>query len=304
MLADTQIGVAILGGRNISNHLAAISKVSAIRLVGVSAEGMHKRDLPLGVNIFANYAEILNNPLVQGLVFLTSENERGYWIEKGSSAGKHILCCLSPTSTFGRTREIVENCKRQGVYLTLYPGFNFPNLKSAISRIIKKREIGTFLYFDIKIEIPRASFLNEQEGALLLYGMPYLYFFQEFGVVDSIRARTRSLGYNRPTEDIAIAQIKFKNGLEGLFYLNGLGENEGLKINLYGSNGSIKFSGDKYIPPKGLESYYSDFVGVVQHGGEPFFGGAEITSSHYYLDWIQQAARLDKEILSKDARIS
>ena len=303
MLIDPQVGVAILGGRNISNHLFAISKLSAIRLVGVSAEGMNRQDLPAGVNIFAHYAEILDNPLVQGLVFCTSASERDYWIEKGALAGKHLLCCIPPASTCRRTREIVENCKRQGVCLTLYPGFNFPTLKSSISRILKEREIGTFIYFDIRIVIPKKSIFNEREGALLLYGMPYLYFFQEFGEVDSIRARTRSLGSNRPAEDIVIAQIKFKNGLEGLFYLNALGENEGVIINLYGSEGSFEFRGNEYISNEGLECCYTDFIDVMRQGAEPFFGGTEIASSHYYLDWIQQAARLDKEILRKDARI-
>ena len=303
MLIEPQFGVAILGGLNISKHLSAISKLSAIRLVGVCAEGVDRQDLPAGVIIFSHFAEILDNPLVQGLVFCSSESERDYWIEKGALAGKHLLCSIPPASTFRRTLEIVENCKRHGVCLTLYPGFNFSAIKSSISRIINEGEIGTFLYFDITIVMPKKFIRKEREGALLLFGMPYLYFLQEFGKVDSIRARTRSLGSNRPAEDIVLAQINYKNGLEGFFYLNALGENEGVIINLYGSKGSFEFSGDEFISNEGLESYYTDFIDVVQHGAEPFFGGIEIASSHYYLDWIHQAARLDKEILRKDARI-
>ena len=303
MLREPPIGVAIIGGRNISNHCAAITKVGAIRLVGVAREGKNRQDLPPGVHIFSSYAEIIDNPHVQGLIFLTSATEREYWIEQGVLAGKHILCSLPPASNCGRTREIVKSCMSQGVYLSLYAGFDFPNHKATISSIIRKRKIGTFLYFDMKVVIPSAALLHEREGALLLYALPYLYFFHLFGEVDTIKAQTRSLGNNRPTENIAIVQIKFKNGLEGHFYLNGLGEREGVLINLHGSKGSIELRSDEYSSPEVLKSYYNEFAELAQRGGEPLFGGEEIASGQYYLDWLQKAARLDKEILRDEARI-
>ena len=303
MSSETRVGLAILGGQNQAKHLSAFKKVSDIRLVGVSLEGANAPRLPEGVRTFPHYSEALNNPEVQGLVLCTPLSERDYWIEKGARAGKHILCSVPLAPTCKRAREIVECCRGAGVCLSVFADVIVAPLKAAISRIAKKGEIGSVLFFDLKVSLPKQWLINEREGVLLLYGLPFIYLSQILGEIDSIYARTRSLGLNRPTEDVVVAQLKFKHGLEGIFQLNGLGDKEEAVVNLYGSDGVVEVRLDQLEVSEGFECYYEDFIRVVRYGKKPVWEGVDVVSSHYFLEWIQQSARLDREILRKDARI-
>ena len=300
-----RVGLAIIGPCRTAAHLAVLKKQKEVTIVGLSVKGPSFSLSVPDALLFADHQEALDHPEVQGVVVCTLLHEREYWVNQAVLAGKHVLCCSPLAPTCRQARKLVALCRQRGIHLAVEMDVFFSPLGNEIRKTVEGQEIGPLVFFDLKVFCPKQWLGEEREGVLLLHGIKYLNFVRGcFGDIDSIYAQTRSLGLNRMVEDVVVAQLRFKEGLEGVVSINGLGDRKGVEMALYGRTGATDFKADRLDAfPEGLRFQYQDFARTLRHGRKPIFGGEEGVEGLFCVEWIQQSARQEREIFRKEVKI-
>ena len=301
----SSVGLAIIGPCRTAAHLAVLKEEKEVNIVGLSVEGASFAPSVPDTLLFADHQEALGHPEVRGVVICTPLHEREYWVSQAILAEKHVFCCSPIAPTCRQARKLVAFCRQRGIHLAVEMDVFFSPLGNEIRRMAEKQKIGPLVFFDLKVFCPKQWLGEEREGVLLLHGIKYLNLIRKcFGDIDSIYARTRSVGLNRLAEDVMVAQLRFKDGLEGVVVVNGLGDREGVGMELYGRTGTADWKGDRLDTfPEGLRFQYRDFTRTLRHGGKPIFGGEEGVEGLFCVEWIQQSARQEREIFRKEVKI-
>ena len=280
-----------------------IESLEGARLVGCSLKGSPSECELSQEFLFAGHEEALDHSDVQGVIICTSLGQRDYWIAQAAAKRKPVFCESPIAATFSQASAVVHSCSVAGVELAVRAKHLSSALDADLRRLMEEQIIGPLLFFDLKVSIPKRYLLYEKEGVLLRYGLDYLTLLDAYlGPVDSIYARTRSLGLNRPAEDIAVVQLWFKSGLEGTIQFNGLGERDEVCFELYGRQGTVKTGNRWGENLEGLRLQYMDFVECILHGRRSVWSGEKALGGHYCVHWIHQAARQRKEISKPEVR--
>lgn len=299
------VGLAVLGQCRLDNHLAALEGLEGTRLVGCSLEEKASDcGLPQEL-LLGDHAEAVNHSDVQAVIVCTSLPQRNYWIIQAAASGKHVFSESPFAATFSQASEVVNSCSSAGIELAVRARHLSSALDMEIRRLLEEQTIGPLLFFDLKVSALSQCLRNKKEGVLLLHGLEYLSFIgRHLGPLDSLYAHTRSLGLNRPAEDIAVAQLWFKNGLEGIVQINGLGEQNEVSLRVYGRHGTMKSNNGWGENLDGLRLQYEDFIECISHGRRPVWSGEKALEGLYWAHWIHQAARLGREIARPEVKIS
>ncbi len=293
----TEVGLAVLGQCRLGQHLSVIESQEGARLAGCSLKGSPSEgELPQEL-LFAGHEEALDHSDVQGVIICTSLGQRDYWIAQAAARRKPVFCESPIAATFSQASKVVHSCSVVGVELAVRAKHLSSALDADLRRLREEQTIGPLLFFDLTVSVPKRYLLDDKEGVLLRHGLDYLTLLGEhLGPLDSIYARTRSLGLNRPAEDIAVVQLWFKSGLEGTVQFNGLGEKDEVSFQLYGRQGTVKSENCWRENLEGLRLQYKDFVECILHGRRSVWSGEKALGGHFCAHWIHQAARLGKEI--------
>ena len=197
-------------------------------------------------------------------------------------------------------------CLRSGAQLTMVSNNVSRDLDRAVRSALGVGGIGVPLYFDLRVEVPRAWLASAREGILLLHGYPFARVLAErFGPLDTVLARTRSLGRNRPAEDVSVAMLRFINGIEGVLQVDGLGSQAQVRMTIHGTTGSMCLRHELRTGlQRDLRSSYDDFASVLCDGSRPGHGIEELTHTMHALDWIRQSARQNAELYRGDVGTS
>ena len=299
------VGLAVLGQCRLDNHLSVLEGLEGARLVGCSLED---KSSPSGLPeelLLGDHTEALNHSDVHGVIVCTSLPQRDYWIIQAASSGKHVFSESPVAATFFQASGVVHSCSSAGIELAVRAKHWSSALDGEIRRLLEEQTIGPLLFLDLKVSAPRHCLKNEKEGVLLLHGLEYLSWIgRHLGPLDSVYARSRSLGLNRPVEDLAIAQLWFKSGLEGIVQINGLGEQEEVCLRLHGRCGTMKSNNGWGENLDGLRLQYEDFIECIAHGRKPAWSGEEALGGLYWAHWIHQAARLGRVIARPEVKTS
>ncbi len=270
--------LAIIGACRLAEHLAAIEALGGVRLLQA--------------------AEALGDPAVRGVVVCAPLRERAHWIRQAAAAGKHVLCAFPPAATFQRLRELVDCCGAAGVELAAFAEALFSPLAAQARQALGQNLLGAPLFFELRVSLPQSWIKDTREGLLLFCGPAYFSLIHEyFGALDSVYARARSLGLNRPEEDVVVAQLRFRNGVEGSVHLNGLGGQGRVVLQIWGERAAREFAADL---PLDLRPQYRDFLAAIETGRAPALSGARLLESLKWVEWFRQAARFDREVFAHE----
>ena len=306
MSSEGGVGLAIIGQVGRAHYLGALDDTERARLVGAAPDrGLRRESSPVAPGGLGPEAA-LRHPEVGGIIICAALEERDYWIRRVASAGKAVLCQPPVAPTCARAVEVVEFCASRGVPLGVAADLLFSPLATGVGRVVRERHLGPLLFVDLKVAVPQDRLRDVSEGVLLSHGTGYLSLLLRcFGELDWVYGRTRSLGLNRPTEDVVVAQLRFRSGMEGLLQINGLERRGGADLEVYGVRGKREFRTEEPSSSReGLRSAHRDFVGALQHGRAPAFGGLEAAAANHLVDWIRQSARLEREVSAKEVRIA
>lgn len=283
-------GLALLGSCNLAAHLAAI-RAQDLRVVGCWSED----SVATESRVFAEPSQALNHPETQGVVVCTPLHEREHWVRQAVRAAKPVLCVAPPAKNFTQMVQLAAEAKEAGVQILLVSRLRLHADAWPI------RPVGV-LYFSLRADIPRQLLHDTREGVLLHWGAELLQVMADrFGPLESVYARTRSLGINRPEEDLVSALLRFRNGVEGLAEFNGLGEGTGVELREWSAAGA----GESRVSwgtltAQLLEPHYREFKALLTSGQLPGTNLAARLEGFRWAEWLQQSARLDREIHAKE----
>ncbi len=297
-----QIGVAIVGAERLAAHVAAIESVSSVRLTGRVREETNAVESSLLAP-----EHMLKDPGVGALAVLTRAADREYWVRQAAEHGKHVLC-EQPVIGAGRALKLTDHCRQNGVGLYLAGRFS-SEPERLLQEAVTDGSLGTIVFVTLDVFIPQDWMeCAGQQGVVVEFGAPFAVVLQHrFGPIDTIYARTRSLVANRPQEDIATIQLRFKDGNEGTLQINALGSRASVCIAVYGTNGSAAFEVDlRKSDSIGLRSSYEKLgQAAADTTGDATQRPSRTTAlveGLFIADWIHQSARHNTEVLRREAR--
>ena len=306
-MIEQKSGLAILGEIGIARrHLEAIERLPSLYLVGYASEDVAIEPDPLDDELESAFSarrygscdEAIEDPAVRGMVICTLPSQRAYWSGRAAAAGKHVLCESPAATSLAAAQDLIGCCQTNGVGFALADALLDSGITQRARRLATEAELGRLLFVDVQIWVPRARVARSENGVLLEYatGMASLP-ESTFGRIDSVYGRTRSLALSRPQEDVAVAQLRLANGVEGLFQVNGLADRSELRIEMHGSKGSARLVQESAIESSnGLARVYEDFADLLHRNRCPPHGGETMREGLLAVEWIQQSARLDREV--------
>jgi len=229
-----------------------------------------------------------------------------HWARRAAEAGKPALCELPLVSSTAQARELEATCGSSNTPLAMVTDDTGHELARSVREALGPGGIGAPLYFDLHVGVPRAWIAGAREGVLLLHGYPYARLLTAvLGPLDTVLARTHSLRRNRPTEDIAVAMMRFVNGIEGVLHVDGLGEHPQVRMTVRGTGGSACLRHEIGMGlQRDLRCSYDDLANLLSGSAGPSHGVGELRHTMYTLDWIRQSARQNAELHRGDVRTS
>ena len=234
---------------------------------------------------------------VQGVVVASPLlEERPFWCELALEAGKKVLCLIPPAKRMGRESSDFSVPGWESLLFWANPALYTSPGKEIL---FPEGEVGNLLFFELEISVPREWLGEEKEGILLWTGFEFLSLIEEnWGMVDSVWARARSLVRNRIGEDIVVAHFHFKDGKEGMIQINGLGDREEVNLKLFGRRGAKEvrcdhWRGDEHVWVMVFLGFLDFAMGVGGSGREE---KSNVVKGFKLMNWVGQAARFQREI--------
>lgn len=301
-MAATHTGLAIIGANRLAAHVAAIESVSSLCVIGrargeTDTTGRPGEETP---------EQMLRDPRVGAVAVLTRAEDREYWIRQAAACGKHIVCEQPVVSSSDRAIKLSNHCRDNGVRLYLAKRFA-PEPEQLLRESMSGETTGPVVFLALDVFVPKGWVSPGQRGVVLEYGAPFAHLLEDcFGPIDTIYARTRSLVTNRPQEDVAVVQLRFRNGVEGILQVNALGSHAStVRIAAYGTDGSSTFEVDLLkSDASGLRSSYEELgraTAAIEQGAlAP--SSTVLFEGLFIVDWIHQSARHNIEVTRRDAR--
>ncbi|MFC1526718.1 Gfo/Idh/MocA family protein [Candidatus Latescibacterota bacterium] len=294
------------GTDRLAEHLEAASAASGVGLVCPTTDGASATALgSAGSHPHRTVEELLGDSQIAALAVCTPLPERAYWIQAALRAGKHVLVELPAVMSRRQAREVSGAARDSGCQVVA-SGDAMDSEMGVEARAALSEGGGVPLYCRLRVEVPRGILAGRREGVLTLFGTPYLRLLTDgFGPLDSIYARSRSLCLNRPSADLAVAQLRFANGVEGLLEVNGLGDRSRVEFETHTTTGAILRSArPRELAANALRQAYGSLRVLLEEGTAAPSNQSTLERIQFIVDWIEQSARLDAEVYRKDVQDS
>lgn len=290
MSTSPSIGLALLGSDALAPHLAALAACPAFAVVGQWGEAT----ATAGPAPARAAAQLIADPQVRVVVLCMQGAQREYWGLQAAQAGKEILTLGLPATTYPGLQRLEHAAAAGGSGIWVAGG-----LGANAVRLLEPARGKVFL--SLRARVPQAALVG-RGGLLAEWGAYCLQILaQRHGRLDSVYARSRSLGLNRPEEDMVTAQLRFANGLEGEVSLVGLGEGSGVELEEWSRGGReshcLAWSGAE---GPGLRGVYEALAQSLASGmpRPPEFRPP--LEGLRWAKWFEQSARLDREVFANE----
>ena len=257
------VGFGIVGTGNIAKiHAECIEKIDNANLLGIvsKSETRAKEVRQLySCTVFSDIESLLKIPEVDIVCICNESGLHGATISKVAKAGKNILCEKPLETTIERIDLIEAVVKSSGIKI----GCVFQNRENPeyikLKNYFDSGILGRVLLCQATINWYRSPKYYEDSwrgtiamdggAALINQGIHTVDLIIDLmGEVSEASGYTDTLYHKIEGEDIGIASLKFKSGALGtLSFGTSLYPGEPESISIYGTKGSISFSGGKII---------------------------------------------------------
>ena len=291
--------LAIVGSDRIAEHETAIRNQPQLRLSTRIGEATpDKVPSPEAFGSFDFAAADIGC-----VVVCTPASEREYWALRSARANKPVLIDGPLTGSSSGLLELRRLDQCMGERVSMASGVLAADI--AADLLAARDRIGRCLYMDLHMNIPRETLSSTRSGVSTLGATELLLLGERLaGPVDSIQARSRSLLTNRPSEDAVWAMLRFVNGVEGMLQVRGLDSTERVTIAVHGTEGTVELSTSLLRQTEAIrKGQYENLVQVLKGCDKPACGIRDIFRCLFLATWLDQSARQDSELFSRDVRI-
>jgi UDP-N-acetyl-2-amino-2-deoxyglucuronate dehydrogenase len=332
--------LALVGcGRISRNHVDAIERVEGLSLSAVcDADAERARTLGEQQHVpwFRSYEEMLAKAPCDIVAIATPS---GLHPEHGilaARAGKHVIVEKPMAITLSAADDLVHACDAAGVQLFVVKQNRLNATIQLVRRAIDKGRFGRIYMANCTVRWSRPQEYYEQApwrgtwefdgGAFMNQASHYVDLIQWLvGPVESVIAKTATLGRRIETEDSGIAVLKFRSGALGCIEVTMLTYPRNLEgsITILGETGTVKVGGtavnriehwafaaydddDKLVesvntnPPSvygfGHEAYYRNVLAVLRGEAKADTDGRAGRKSLELILGIYESAKAGREV--------
>jgi len=328
-------GIGIVGCGNISDtHADAISAMDSCELVAActrNPERLESFSNKYSVTPYSSYDEFLTDPNLDIVTICTPSGTHLDYGKKAAEAGKHVIVEKPIEVTLERGRELVDACRINKMKLAVIYQNRFIDSVVKMKKILDEGGIGNVFMASAAVKWFRdqqyyntsdwrGTFNLDGGGAVINQSIHTIDLLQWIlGDMESVYAYTANSTHDGiEAEDNAVATMKFKNGVIGVFQastsitppqersieINGVSGTLLLEGNLLSlktdrkENGSTKAqskSAGASDPLDGLSykdhlKQYEQIIHAIITNGSPVVSGEESLKSLAVVEAIYQSA--------------
>ena len=124
-----------------------------------------------------------------------------------------------------------------------------------------------------------------------------------WGRVDILYSRMRNFFHQGRMEDVSVALLRMRNGVEGSVALMDFpAVTPSLRIRSYAQDKMVDESWPWVWEADDLAACYRNFVAYIQGGAQPLSGLNQVTESYRLLEWMRTSARQDAVLNRKQVK--
>ena len=198
--------------------------------------------------------DLLADPEIDAVYIATPANLHRNQIIAAAEHGKHVLCEKPLTLTVEQTREAIEACQRNGVFLQEGYMMKFHGAHRLIRDLIESGKLGRIVYMRAQLSCwypPIAGAWRQNPdlggGGSLIDMATHLYDLLESfsGPIARVAALTGNLVQEYASEDAATTILEFENGAHATVdtFFCVPDESSKTRLEIYGSQGSVLTEG-------------------------------------------------------------
>ncbi|MDT5272042.1 MAG: hypothetical protein QOH49_4228 [Acidobacteriota bacterium] len=232
--------------RDLNNcELVAISRADAARAETFATEFGAKR-------WHADWHELVKDSEVEAVYVATPVRLHAEQAVAAAEAGKHVLCEKPMALTVAECERMNAAAEANGVLLGVAYYRRFYPAVERVREILESGEIGVpvvaqinaFERFDPAAEDPRRWLLDKRQsggGPMFDFGCHRIeVFLNLFGDVETVRALTGNVLFERVVEDTACALLRFVGGTQGVISITHAAREPQDTLEIFGSEGSVR----------------------------------------------------------------
>ena len=124
-----------------------------------------------------------------------------------------------------------------------------------------------------------------------------------WGPVDVLYSRMRNFFHPSRMEDVSVALLRMRNGVEGSVALFDVtGGSAALRIRLYAADEIVDASWPWAWEADDLTAYYRNFIACIQGCAQPLLGLGQVAESYRLLEWMRASARQDAVLSRREVK--
>jgi predicted dehydrogenase len=287
--------------------------------------------LPQGAKVTARYEDLLEDPLLQGLLILTPPNTHLDLVQRAARAGKHVLLEKPLEISLAKAEELVAVCEQQQVQLAVMLQHRMRESSVALAALIASGELGELTgascsmrwwrpqsYYD---EPGRGTLARDGGGVLMtqaIHTLDLLLSLTGLPVQVTALARTSAV-HSMECEDTVTAVLSFANGAIGsldattaaypgfperfaLNFTRGSATLEAGQMQAELVDGRRLSAGTHQATGTGAnvmafdhhahQAVIADFLQAIRSGGSPAVSGRSALQVHRLIDALTVSAQL------------
>ena len=204
---------------------------------------------------YGTYEDVISDDSIDAVYISTPIGTHEEWVIKAASAGKHILCEKSSTTSFESAKKMIEYCKQNNVRIIEGFVFRFPPQHAKVKDLIRNNKIGDLVSFNGSFGFPvfpegdirydsklGGGFLNDS-GCYPINASRMIFDEEPLGISCNLSIDAKTGVDTRGTsymiyENNKIASITYGNGS---YYQS--------KYNVWGTDGIISLERAYSVPP-------------------------------------------------------
>ena len=204
---------------------------------------------------YGTYEDVISDDSIDVIYISTPIGTHEEWTIKAASAGKHILCEKSSTTSFESAKKMVRHCKQNDVRIMEGFVFRFHPQHQKVKELINNNKIGNLVSFNGSFGFPAfpegdirydsklgGGFLNDS-GCYPINASRMIFEEEPIGVSSSL-----SIDVKTGVDISGTSYIVYKNGkTASITYGNGIYYQS--KYDVWGTDGIISLERAYSVPP-------------------------------------------------------
>lgn len=237
-------GVAGCGKYLEQSFLPALEVLKKKKLVSVYSKNQSRANFIAekfsAVEAFHDYDKFLNSDF--DILYIASANTDHYdQVIKAARAGKHILCEKPLSISSKQAKEMIEECEKHNVVLTINYKFRYHPLIKKVKELIENDYLGPIISMYGSFNIDHTpDELSQNRGATFDLATHIIDLFRYFGgEIKDIKGYQDNVLYKAEVEDFANGIVRFENNGYGYFQVSYNTKKAFNRIEINGHKGSV-----------------------------------------------------------------